>query len=58
MYPNILWVFLTVLHLKPALGAPSTQETGPIVKLDYGSFQGNQTGELVQFLGIPFAAPP
>jgi len=31
---------------------------GPIVALDYGSFQGNLTGDSVKFLGIPFAAPP
>ena len=32
--------------------------TGPVVKLSYGSFQGNATGDLVEFLGMPFAAPP
>lgn len=32
--------------------------TGPVVELNYGSFQGNATGDLVQFLGMPFAAPP
>ncbi|KAF8815491.1 carotenoid ester lipase precursor [Phlegmacium glaucopus] len=31
---------------------------GPVVQLSYGSFQGNATGDLVNFLGIPFAAPP
>jgi len=31
---------------------------GPIVALDYGSFQGNLTGDSIKFLGIPFAAPP
>jgi len=26
--------------------------------LSYGSFQGNATGDLVEFLGMPYAAPP
>ncbi|KAF8992728.1 Alpha/Beta hydrolase protein [Cyathus striatus] len=29
-----------------------------IVALDYGSFQGVEDGNLVKFLGMPFAAPP
>ena len=36
----------------------STSNTGPVVELSYGSFQGNATGDLVEFLGMPFAAPP
>ena len=31
---------------------------GPVVTLNYGSFQGNATGALVEFLGMPYAAPP
>jgi hypothetical protein len=31
---------------------------GPVVTLGYGSFQGNATGALVEFLGMPYAAPP
>ena len=31
---------------------------GPVVTLSYGSFQGNSTGALVEFLGMPYAAPP
>ena len=31
---------------------------GPVVTLSYGSFQGNATGALVEFLGMPYAAPP
>ncbi|KAJ3511322.1 hypothetical protein NLJ89_g4169 [Agrocybe chaxingu] len=30
----------------------------PIVKLSYGSFQGKTTNDVLEFLGIPFAAPP
>ena len=36
----------------------SASNTGHVVKLSYGSFQGNATGDLVEFLGMPFAAPP
>ena len=35
-----------------------TAAQGPIVTLDYGSFEGNLTGNSLKFLGIPFAAPP
>ena len=31
---------------------------GPIVALDYGSFQGNLTGDSMKFLRIPFVALP
>ena len=36
----------------------SDSNTGPVVQLSYGSFQGNATADLEEFLGIPFAAPP
>ncbi|TFK32450.1 sterol esterase [Crucibulum laeve] len=39
-------------------GAPTTSEAAPTVKLSYGSFQGAGIGDLVTFLGMPFAAPP
>ena len=29
-----------------------------LVTLPYGSFQGKVVGDLVEYLGIPFAAPP
>jgi hypothetical protein len=33
---------------------------GPVITLSYGLFQGNATGNLVEFLlvGMPYAAPP
>ncbi|KDR73256.1 hypothetical protein GALMADRAFT_1341677 [Galerina marginata CBS 339.88] len=39
-------------------GAYASPSAGPIVTLSYGSFQGNATGNVVEFLGMPFAAPP
>ncbi|KAF8800976.1 carotenoid ester lipase precursor [Phlegmacium glaucopus] len=49
---------LTFLLYSSCAGALSAANTGPVVQLSYGSFQGNATGDLVEFLGIPFAAPP
>lgn len=40
------------------VAAPSTIESGPVVKLSYGSFQGDVVGDVETFLGMPFAAPP
>ena len=53
--PSFLCLAL-LLTSSSYVGAASS--TGPIVKLEYGSFQGNATSDLVKFLGIPFAAPP
>lgn len=30
----------------------------PTIQLDNGTFIGNQTGNVTQFLGIPYALPP
>ncbi|KAF8808598.1 carotenoid ester lipase precursor [Phlegmacium glaucopus] len=46
------------LNLTTNASPPSSANNEPIVKLKYGSFQGNSTGNLDKFLGIPFAAPP
>jgi acetylcholinesterase len=51
----LLFTFLSSYCVGAAL---SVSNTGPVIKLSYGSFQGNATGDLVQFLGMPFAAPP
>ena len=50
--------FLCLGLLLSASYVGATSNTGPIVELKYGSFQGNETGDLVKFLGMPFAAPP
>ena len=41
-----------------AFSASQPTNSGPIVKLSYGSFQGNTSGSVTQFLGMSFAAPP
>jgi hypothetical protein len=36
----------------------SASNTGPVVHLSYGLFQGNANADLEEFLGIPFAVQP
>jgi hypothetical protein len=50
--------FLSLALLLSSSSVGAVSNTGPVVKLSYGSFQGNATGDLVEFLGMPFAAPP
>lgn len=38
-------------------GIPSTSTPGPIVALDYATFQGSNASGIVNFLGMPFAQP-
>ena len=49
---------LVTLGLLGSFTQISVAAQGPIVSLKQGSFQGNATGEIVKFLGMPFAAPP
>ena len=52
-------LFFTLLFSSSCIGVSlSASNTGPVVELNYGSFQGNATEDLVEFLGMPFAAPP
>ncbi|KAF8154264.1 sterol esterase [Crassisporium funariophilum] len=41
-----------------ASAEPTGEELGDIVNLSYGSFRGQSTGNLTEFLGIPYASPP
>ena len=59
MSPLAKVLSFTLLFSSSCVGVSlSTSNTGPVVKLSYGSFQGNSTGDIVDFLGMPFAAPP
>ena len=58
MFTLVTFVSLTPLFLSSWGAALPSSNTGPVVNLKYGSFQGNATGDLVEFLGMPFAAPP
>ena len=49
---------LTLLSSRCVIATLSASNTEPVVQLSYGSFQGNATADLEEFLGIPFAAPP
>ena len=57
---SALSIFLSIALLVATgcVGVLAIDNTGPVITLSYGSFQGNLTGDLVEFLGIPFAAPP
>jgi acetylcholinesterase len=58
---SALAIFLSISTLLLASGCAGVlaiSDTGPVITLSYGSFQGNLTGDVVEFLGIPFAAPP
>lgn len=52
---NVLLALLPVLNV---VNGQATSSTAPTVTLSYGAFQGQATGNLVKFLGMPFAAPP
>ncbi|KAF9043105.1 carotenoid ester lipase precursor [Panaeolus papilionaceus] len=41
-----------------ATALPHSSNPSALVKLDYGSFQGQSSNGLVEFLGMPFAQPP
>ncbi|KAH9475726.1 Lipase 1 [Psilocybe cubensis] len=54
-------VLLGLLFLLPNLvenTAATSPGSDPIVKLNYGAFQGSVVGNVESFLGMPFAAPP
>ena len=58
-YIPALFLLATILtFLLSSRFVVPNNSTGPVVTLNYGSFRGNATGDLVEFLGIPFAAPP
>ena len=55
---SALAIFLSITLLLASDYVGVLANTGPVITLSYGSLQGNLTGDLVEFLGIPFAAPP
>jgi len=56
LFVSLLLVFVSWKVL--ALLTVNRSTPGPIVTLPYGSFQGRVVENLVEYLGIPFAAPP
>ena len=55
---STMFAIFQVLSLALLLSSASTSNAGPVVQLSYGSFEGNATADLEEFLGIPYAAPP
>ena len=56
---SVLAIFLSIRTITLVGAALAISNTGgPVITLSYGSFQGNATGDLVEFLGMPYAAPP
>ncbi|KAJ3514034.1 hypothetical protein NLJ89_g2603 [Agrocybe chaxingu] len=51
--PLLLSAFLASQILAQSTPPPTT-----LVNLSYGSFEGQESGNLVEFLGLPYAAPP
>lgn len=49
----LLSLFVALVPLQVRAKSDNT-----VVKLHYGSFQGKVDGGIIQFLGMPFAAPP
>ena len=41
-----------------AVAATTRRVGGPVVGLDYATFEGSSTGGVDKFLGIPYAQPP
>ena len=60
MFALAIFLSLSLLLSSTCVTATlSASNTGPVVQLSYGSFQGNATAaDLEEFRGIPFAAPP
>ena len=57
------WMFFNSLLLLAAflqVGVHATikRAGGPVVSLDYATFEGASTGGVDKFLGIPYAQPP
>ncbi|KAF8987035.1 Alpha/Beta hydrolase protein [Cyathus striatus] len=59
-FASIVHLFLISTFLSsPSIAYAAPENVSiPVVKLDYGTFQGVGDGNLVKFLGMPFAAPP
>ncbi|EIM86930.1 alpha/beta-hydrolase [Stereum hirsutum FP-91666 SS1] len=59
---SLVALSLSMLSASRYYYASATQYTGagglPSIQLDNGTFIGNQTGNVTEFLGIPYALPP
>lgn len=53
-----MFLLNTVVYACVSAAFLSIAEAGPSVQLDAGTFNGIASGNVDQFLGIPFAQPP
>ena len=55
------FTFLSIVTQWFSKGVPTvttTRDGGPVVRLNYATFEGASTGGVDSFLGIPYAQPP
>lgn len=57
-WTSMNWSALIVFAAFIASVSTAPAALGPVVTLSYGSFKGNAVGNVAEFLGMPFAAPP
>lgn len=62
---TLIWLGLLLLHASPDVWAEKLDENDPVVTTSYGKLRGVKKelnneilGPVVQFLGVPYAAPP
>ena len=59
MFSNTLLLLAALLQVGVRTAAAATRRTdGPVVGLNYATFEGSSTGGVDKFLGIPYAQPP
>jgi len=59
MFSNVLILLAIFLQVGiHAAAAGIRRADGPVVSLDYATFEGASTGGVDKFLGIPYAQPP
>ena len=56
---NVLFLLAAFLQVGVYAAAAGIRRAGgPVVSLDYATFEGASTGGVDEFLGIPYAQPP
>jgi len=56
---NVILLLAAFLQVDVRAATAATRRAGgPIVSIDYATFEGASTGGIDEFLGIPYAQPP
>ena len=58
MFFNALLLLPAILQVGFHAATAARRPGGPVVSLDYATFEGDSTNGLDKFLGIPYAQPP